>query len=187
MWRYPSVSGRQPSNSKTSPDRAIADKIQDDHDDPRPKHRFPKQPPSKRKLPMETQFSQALKWLPNVVALIAACYGIAFQQSILQSSRPLLPTNSETKSGPRAYARLWDDPFVVFPQDRNPPISDCTRCLSDEAPTLLAFVLLDGLSYAEDDELRLRSRFAVQKALTDLGSIPGIPRSFLKTSLIRTT
>ena len=51
---------------------------------------------------METQFSQALKWLPNVIALIAACYGIAFQQSILQSSRPLLPTNLETKSGLRA-------------------------------------------------------------------------------------
>ena len=110
---------------------------------------------------METQFSQALKWLPNVIALIAACYGIAFQQSILQSSRPLLPTNLETKSGLRAYAVLWDDPFVVFPQDQNPPNIGCTRCLGDDSPTLLAFVLLGGLSYAEDDEVILRSRFAV--------------------------
>jgi hypothetical protein len=130
---------------------------------------------TKRKSPMETQFSQALKWLPNVIALIAACYGIAFQQSILQSSRPLLPTNLETKSSLRAYARLWDDPFVVFPQDQNPPNIGCTRSLGDDSPTLLAFVLLGGLSYAEDDELRLRSRFAVQKALADLDYVPENP------------
>src|SRR5271166_1161325 len=116
---------------------------------------------------MESQFSQTLKWLPNLVAFLAACYGIAFQRSILQSSRPLLPTNSETRSCDRAYARLWDDPFVVFPQDPNPPNKICTRSLKDNSPTLLAFVLLDGLSYVEDDELRLRNRFAVQKALAD--------------------
>jgi hypothetical protein len=122
---------------------------------------------------MESQFSQTLKWLPNLVAFIAACYGIVFQRSVLQSSRPLLPTNSETQPCDRAYARLWDDPFVVFPQDRNPPDKSCA--LRDDSPALLAFVLLDGLSYAEDDELRLRSRFAVQKALADLDYVPENP------------
>jgi hypothetical protein len=124
---------------------------------------------------MESQFSQTLKWLPNLVAFLAACYGIAFQRSVLQSSRPLLPTNSETRPSDRAYARLWDDPFVVFPQDANPPNKLRTRPLDDNPPTLLAFVLLGGLRYAEDDELRLRSRFAVQKALADLDYVPENP------------
>jgi hypothetical protein len=124
---------------------------------------------------MESQFSQTLKWLPNLLAFLAACYGIAFQQSVLQSSRPLLPTNSEIRSSDRAYARLWDDPFVVFPQDPNPPNKLCATSLPDNSPTLLAFVLLGGLTYAEDDELRLRSRFAVQKALADLDYVPENP------------
>ena len=55
---------------------------------------------------MESQFSQTLKWLPNLVAFIAACYGIAFQRSVIQSSRPLLPTNSEPQQCNRAYARF---------------------------------------------------------------------------------
>ena len=124
---------------------------------------------------MESQFSQTLKWLPNLLAFIAACYGIVFQRSVLQSSRPLLPTSIETTSSNRAYARLWDDPFVVFRQDPNPPKRDEAKYLADDAPALLAFVLLDGLSYAEDDELRLRSRFAVQKALADLDYVPEDP------------
>jgi hypothetical protein len=124
---------------------------------------------------MEGQFSQTLKWLPNLVAFIAACYGIVFQRSVLQSSRPLLPTSIEATTSNRAYARLWDDPFVVFRQDPNPPKRDEAKYLADDAPALLAFVLLDGLSYAEDDELRLRSRFAVQKALADLDYVPENP------------
>jgi hypothetical protein len=121
---------------------------------------------------MEGQFSQTLKWLPNLLAFIAACYGIVFQRSVLQSSRPLLPSSIETTSPDRAYARLWDDPFVAFPQNKNPPKKEDAKNLADEAPALLAFVLLDGLSYAEDNELRLRSRFAVQKALADLDYVP---------------
>ena len=124
---------------------------------------------------MDSQFSQTLKWLPNLLAFIAACYGIVFQRSVLESSRPLLPSSIETTSSNRAYARLWDDPFVAFPQNRNPPKNDDAKYLGDEAPTLLAFVLLDGLSYAEDNELRLRSRFAVQKALADLDYVPENP------------
>jgi hypothetical protein len=124
---------------------------------------------------MEGQFSQTLKWLPNLLAFIAACYGIVFQRSVLQSSRPLLPSSIETTSPDRAYARLWDDPFVAFPQNKNPPKKEDAKNLADEAPALLAFVLLDGLSYAEDNELRLRSRFAVQKALADLDYVPEHP------------
>ena len=124
---------------------------------------------------MDSQFSQTLKWLPNLLAFIAACYGIVFQRSVLESSRPLLPSSIETTSSNRAYARLWDDPFVAFPQNRNPPKNDDAKYLGDEAPTLLAFVLLDGLSYAEDNELRLRNRFAVQKALADLDYVPENP------------
>src|ERR1700722_12872951 len=124
---------------------------------------------------MDSQFSHTLKWLPNLLAFIAACYGIVFQRSVLQSSRPLLPSSMESVSPDRAYARLWDDPFVAFPQNKNPPKNEAAKYLADEAPALLAFVLLDGLSYAEDNELRLRSRFAVQKALADLDYVPENP------------
>src|SRR5215813_13430985 len=104
---------------------------------------------------MESQFAQTLKWLPNLVAFLAACYGIAFQRSILQSSRPLLPSNSVFRSSNQAYACLWDDPFVVFPQEANPPEKPWLGSLADNSSSLLAFILLDGVSYAEDDELRL--------------------------------
>jgi hypothetical protein len=122
---------------------------------------------------MENQSSQSWAWLPNVIAFIVACYGIFSQQTVLESSRPLLPTNSDVHSGDRAYARLWDDPFVAFPQDRNPPQSSSCQC--EHQPILLVFVLLDSLGYAEDNELRLRTRFAVQKGLADLDYIPEHP------------
>jgi hypothetical protein len=129
--------------------------------------------PISRRSHVEKRSSQTFEWLPNVVAFIVGCYAIFSQQTILDSSRPVLPTNSDVRSDDRAYARLWDDPFVAFPQDRSPGQSFNGHF--EPQPILLVFVLLDSLSYAEDDEARLRTRYAVQKALADLDYIPENP------------
>jgi hypothetical protein len=119
---------------------------------------------------MEDQGPSFLKWLPNLLAFAFACYGVLFQPTALNTARPVVPMKAEEQSGQRAYARLWDDPFAVFPQEPKPVQED--RTAPDPGDVLLLCVLADSFGYAEDKEFRLRVRFAVEKSLTDLDYTP---------------
>ena len=116
--------------------------------------------------------SDTLSWIITLGTFALAFVGVVFRPVALQTFRPaVLSTNDGSGTDPSPkFARMWDDPFVVFPPDR---FVESLEVLSKVTqPTLVLACITSTTVYPEDSETRLRYRFAVQAALRDAGYIP---------------
>jgi hypothetical protein len=109
--------------------------------------------------------------LGSAVAFLLAVCGVIFEPVTVDSTRP---THSNAPasigSGSTADARLWDDPFVVFPDTSEYKYEALN--LPDDTQVLVLLVPASTRLYEEDRESRLRLRFAIQHALLDQGYEP---------------
>jgi hypothetical protein len=98
-------------------------------------------------------------------------YGVIFEPATVDSTRPTHLKEQPVRGGhDTADARLWDDPFVVFPDasaDKFQPFP-----VGAGERTLILVIPTKTSRYQEDRESRLRLRFAVQRALLDQGYAP---------------
>lgn len=121
--------------------------------------------------------------------MLAAFLGFGFFHGSFQSPRTdSLPASFHISEGKnRVESRLWQDPFEAFesatnqadsPDNGSPVASGQTNNLScqdlirqeisersSNGQVVILGVLLQGGSYAEDKEIRLRTRYAVELAL----------------------
>src|ERR1700737_2210224 len=97
-----------------------------------------------------------------------AVYAIINAPVVVDSTRPTSTGNAgEVKLSEPAYARLWDDPFAVY---RNTPEPDLREPqLPRKGKTLYLVVPTKTEAYEEDNENRIRIRYAIQRALFDQG------------------
>src|SRR5260221_2855557 len=119
--------------------------------------------------------SDSVSWVVTLLTFVLAFAGILVQPVALKTFRPgILPTKegSDSASSSR-HARMWDDPFVVFPSHAYAQPLDLSAV--NRQPTLVLAVLTHTSTYPEDSETRLRERFAVQAALRDAGYVPEDP------------
>jgi hypothetical protein len=106
--------------------------------------------------------------LASLVGFGIAIYAILTQPVQVDSARPT-GTRSESKveAAEPAFARLWDDPFAVYPEENE------ARLLQPLPPaggdTLYLIVPTKTEQYEEDRENRIRTRYAIQRALIDQG------------------
>jgi hypothetical protein len=119
----------------------------------------------------------------SIIAMLTLLGGVLLVSKKLASDRPF--SSSEMPINPHEdqmiEARLWEDPTKwkrEEAQATNQPaftllgeqIGDRTK-LSESPPGLLA-VMIQGGTYTEDHEARIRSRFAVVSALAESGYRP---------------
>jgi hypothetical protein len=95
--------------------------------------------------------------LASAIAFFLAVYGVVFGPVTVDSTRPSGFKQTEKGDKPDvADARLWDDPFVVFPDTvpyRYQPLD-----LSGNPNALILLVPVSTRLYEEDRESRLRLR-----------------------------
>ena len=122
-----------------------------------------------------------------VVALLSIMLGYAFLHGSLQNPRPhaletamRVPDPEDTH---KVLSRLWQDPFETFEAATNAsPAAGAAaraqtnddrllwneiakRSTNSDCPVIILGVMLEGGGYAEDKEVRLRTRYAVEMAL----------------------
>jgi hypothetical protein len=68
-----------------------------------------------------------------------------------------------------AYARLWDDPFAVYPDTGK--VKPPSPALPANGRTLFLIVPTKTQSYEDDKENRIRIRDAIECALFDQGYV----------------
>jgi hypothetical protein len=129
-----------------------------------------------------------------IVASLAVAGSLFFtHEAPLLGSRPLLsePQFHQSATSQDIEARLWQDPFAAVAKslekssgsgdeqqctDKQPPNSHCVSPLADIANAalkpLVIGVMLPGSPYAEDSEVRRRSRYAVLSGLDRVGFVP---------------
>src|SRR3984957_13374893 len=106
--------------------------------------------------------------LASLVGFGIAIYAILTQPVQVDSARPTGTRNeSKVEATEPAFARLWDDPFAVYPEENE------ARLLQPlppgDAGTLYLIVPTKTEQYEEDRENRIRTRYAIQRALIDQG------------------
>src|SRR6516225_2116838 len=121
--------------------------------------------------------------ITSVIAVVTVLTGILLVSKKLSSDRPF--SSSEQPANPRedqtVEARLWEDPFKWKPSEAQATNEEAFTFLHSQIvartepgeppPTLLA-VMIQGGTYSEDRESRIRSRFAVVSALGESGYAP---------------
>lgn len=124
--------------------------------------------------------------IPGFALLIALVGTAVWRTRALVSERPEMAANvtDHTPHIQKLPARLWQDPLgAIKPQEEKKQSTtaiDLRTCWNDARkksngdPTkvLLLFAILPSASYAEDTEVRLRSRYAVVSALSVAGFRP---------------
>jgi hypothetical protein len=117
---------------------------------------------------MNTTNADHFSLLASLVGFAIAIYAILTQPVVVDSKRP-----TQTKSGPgiqaseTAFARLWDDPFAVYSETNNTRM--LKPMLQADGDTLFLVVPMKSQQYEEDRESRIRTRYAIQRALIDQG------------------
>jgi hypothetical protein len=117
--------------------------------------------------------------LNSLLVLFTLVGGILFVSQKLTSDRPVTPPNksSDAIGGQTLEARLWEDPFHPnLDAKRLLPFSDLTNEIKKHRTNgdqvLLLPVMIPGGPYSEDQESRIRSRFAIVSALGRSGYAP---------------
>jgi hypothetical protein len=120
--------------------------------------------------------------LTTVIALLTLVGGLFIASKKVSSDRPVSPAEGDSASigDQQMPARLWEDPLDW--KTRKPQAEDeaafellrgqiAERSAADPKPTLLP-VMIHGGPYGEDQETRIRTRFAVISALGESGYAP---------------
>src|SRR5437899_491291 len=112
--------------------------------------------------------------LNSLLALVTLAGGVWLVSHKLTSNRPVIPAG-----GPREFvgeqkveARLWEDPFKTADEGRGttndfsevrlgPLIKRIGRRIDATTRVLLLPVMISSGQYSEDQESRIRSRFAI--------------------------
>jgi hypothetical protein len=86
----------------------------------------------------------------------------------VDSARPIGTRNeSKVEAAEPAFARLWDDPFAVYPEENEARLLQPLPRAGGE--TLYLIVPTKTEQYEEDRENRIRTRYAIQRASIDQG------------------
>ena len=117
---------------------------------------------------MSTTNADAVSIIVTLLGCGLAVYGIVSEPLVVDSTRPT--QTGEAGQVPvevPAYARLWDDPFAVYPDtgEVKPP----APALSGKGKTLFLIVPTKTQPYEGDIEGRIRMRYAIERALFDQG------------------
>lgn len=117
---------------------------------------------------MSTTNADAVSIIVTLLGCGPAVYGIVSEPLVVDSTRPT--QTGEAGQVPvevPAYARLWDDPFAVYPDtgEVKPP----APALSGKGKTLFLIVPTKTQPYEGDIEGRIRMRYAIERALFDQG------------------
>jgi len=118
----------------------------------------------------------------TVIALLTVVGGLFIASKKVSSDRPVSPAEGDSTSisDQQVQARLWEDPLdwkTNQPQAGGEAAFEllrrqiAERAPDDPRPTLLP-VMIHGGPYGEDQESRIRSRFAVISALGESGYAP---------------
>jgi hypothetical protein len=121
--------------------------------------------------------------LNTLLALLTLVGVLLVSQQKLTSTRPIASAGGEREfmGEQRVEARLWEDPFKIpergggGPQPKTDPTTllDQIRKRAQVNPNVRILpVMIPGGSYSEDQESRIRSRFAIVSALGQLGYVP---------------
>jgi hypothetical protein len=120
--------------------------------------------------------------LPTLLVLLTVASGAWLVSQKLTSTRPALGGKSRDVIGEqRVEARLWEDPFKL--PERDSKGGDEPRALAslrkliedrvgDCSDGWILPVMIPGGFYSEDQESRIRSRFAIVSALGQSGYVP---------------
>jgi hypothetical protein len=119
-----------------------------------------------------------------IVTLLTLLFGYGFIHRSLESGRPPEPKESVYISSDKVESRLWQDPFEAFESATNQsantgspsrgsaaePVAKVwdeieKHSMDANIPMVVLGVMLEGGSLAEDKEVRLRTRYAVEIAL----------------------
>jgi hypothetical protein len=130
---------------------------------------------------------------PNaLLALVTLVGGFWLVSRKLTSDRPVSPAGSpkEFVGDQKLESRLWEDPLKTVPPGNNETASDKgadkvvsvstdlktlirqITVRSESSPVLLLPVMISGGQYSEDQESRIRSRYAIVSALGESGYMP---------------
>jgi hypothetical protein len=129
--------------------------------------------------------------LPVLLVLLVLASGAWLVSQKLTSTRPAASAGMgrDLVGEQTVEARLWEDPFKPLEHvgggDRS-PVADFTASIlhrqiqnrldqDDHQSLLILPVMLPGSFYSEDQESRIRSRFAIGSALGLLGYVPKDP------------
>jgi hypothetical protein len=117
---------------------------------------------------METNCSDIISIAASILGFILAVYGLLTQPLIADSTRPSMGADQPPPdTASTVPARLWDDPFAVYPDKAEHKIPSLTEFKQEKS--LILFLAVSTQHYVEDRETRLRLRFSVQRALIDQG------------------
>jgi hypothetical protein len=117
---------------------------------------------------MSTTSTDAVSIIVTLLSCGLAIYGIVSEPSVVDSSRPTQTGEAgKVRAEVPAYARLWDDPFAVYPDadEVKPP----APALLATDKTLFLIVPTKTQSYDDDKENRIRIRHAIERVLFDRG------------------
>jgi hypothetical protein len=120
--------------------------------------------------------------ITGLLTLLALAGSLLLVSRQLTSDRPRVPAGkpASTIGDQKIDARLWEDPLSIRKKKPDEegmtlaPLLTRLRAHTNET-TLLLPVMLDGAIYSEDQEARLRTRFAVVSALGQAGFAPEDP------------
>src|SRR5258708_27286682 len=123
--------------------------------------------------------------LNSLLALVTLVGGVWLVSHKLTSDRPVTPAGGpqEFVGEQRVEARLWEDPFKTADENRGATndfsetglgsfIRQISRRIDSTNRVLLLPVMLSSGQYSEDQESRIRSRFAIVSALGTSGYAP---------------
>lgn len=114
--------------------------------------------------------------LPGIVVLIAIAWGIVMSPVSLDSPRPVQPV--EWSSFESIPARLWEDPLRAVSRARTKiqgkpdGLPEVRMSLGEGRQALVLTVLIPGAPYFEQQEHRMRTRYAILSALGAQGFSP---------------
>jgi hypothetical protein len=117
---------------------------------------------------MSTTNTDAVSIIVTLLGCGLAIYGIVTEPLVVDSTRPTQTGEAgKVRAEVPAYARLWDDPFAVYPDtdEVKPP----APALLATDKTLFLIVPTKTQSYEDDKENRIRIRYAIERALFDRG------------------
>jgi len=123
--------------------------------------------------------------LSSVLALVTLVGGVWLVSHRLTSDRPVTPAGGpqEFVGEYKVEARLWEDPFKIADEERGTTndfsesrfrrfTTGISRRIDSNNRVLLLPVMLSSGQYSEDQESRIRSRFAIVSALGTSGYAP---------------
>jgi hypothetical protein len=117
---------------------------------------------------MSTTNTDAVSIIVTLLGCGLAIYGIVSEPLVVDSTRPT-QTGEAGQVPPEvpAYARLWDDPFAVYPDTGK--VKPPAPALPPDGRTLFLIVPTKTQAYEDDKENRIRIRYAIERALFDQG------------------